>query len=327
MSFAYLTTFLQNATAVPVFIYIIFIFSVPIVWGASSPTKITIHIPGKTLAVMVFYFGKDKGFFSQEGIEAQLVAMAPPTAIVALVAGDLDFSTTLGAATSAMMRGSAIKRVFYVQHNPTFALTAQPEIKSIRELMDKVIGVNAPTDAMGMSAKLILKGNGIDPSRITFLSTQVTENAYRALLSKRVAATLLPPPYAEEAEAKGYSRLAEAKDHAPLSTIGLVTSVQALEKKTATVQAVIRSLLKTMSYLRNPENRREMVQYITGSFKIDASVADKAFASMLTTYSANGTKPRPAIEKEIEIYRETLQVAKAFRPEDLEDMSILKKLQ
>ena len=145
MSFAFLTTFLQRATAAPVFIYIIFLFSVPIVWGASSSTKITIHIPGKTLAVMVFYFGKDKGFFSQEGIEAQLVAMAPPTAIVALVAGELDFSTTLGAATSAMMRGSAIKRVFYVQHDPTFALTAQPEIKSIRELMDKVIGVNAPS--------------------------------------------------------------------------------------------------------------------------------------------------------------------------------------
>jgi len=327
MSFTYRLGFLCRSTVIPIFTSILFLSSVPMSWGAATPTKITIHVPGKTLAVMVFYFGKDKGFFSQEGIEAQLVAMAPPTAIVALVAGELDFSTTLGAATSAMMRGSAIKRVFYVQHEPTFALTAQPEIKTIRELMDKVIGVNAPTDAMGMSAKLILKGNGIDPSRVTFLSTQVTENAYKALLSKRVAATLLPPPYAEEAEAKGFSRLAEAKDHAPLSTIGLVTSVQALERKTGTVQAVIRSLLKTMAYLRNPENRRELVQYVTGSFKIDASVADKAFASMLTTYSANGTKPRPAIEREIEIYRETLQVAKAFRPEDLEDMSILKKLQ
>jgi len=48
---------------------------------------------------------------------------------------------------------------------------------------------------------------------------------------------------------------------------------------------------------------------------------------MLTTYSANGTKPRKAIEREIEIYRETLQVAKTFTPDDLEDMSILKKLQ
>src|SRR5918999_563786 len=240
MSFAHLLEFLRSATVIFLCTSIFFAFSIPSARGAAPPTKITIHIPGKTLAVMVFYFGKDKGFFSQEGIDAQLVAMAPPTAIVALVAGELDFSTTLGAATSAMMRGSAIKRVFYVQHDPTFALTAQAEIKSIRELMDKVVGVNAPTDAMGMSAKLILKGNGIDPSRVTFLSTQVTENAYKALLSKRVAATLLPPPYAEEAETKGYSRLAEAKDHAPLITIGLVTSVQTLEKKTRTVEAVIR---------------------------------------------------------------------------------------
>jgi ABC-type nitrate/sulfonate/bicarbonate transport system substrate-binding protein len=296
-------------------------------WAAYSPTKITVHVPGKTLNVMAFYFGKDKGFFAQEGIDAQLVAMAPPTAIVALVAGELDFSTTLGAATSAIMRGSALKRVFYVQQDPTFAFTAQPEIKSLRELTDKVIGVNAPTDAMGMSAKLILKGNGIDPSKVTFLATQVTENAYKALLTKRVAATLLPPPFAEEAETKGYSRLAEAKDYAPLSTIGVVTSVQTLEKKPRTVEAVIRALLKTIGYLRNPENRREMVQYIVGSFKIDQSVADKAFVSMLTTYSTNGIKPRAAIEKEIEIYRETLQVAKTFRPEDLEDMSILKKVQ
>jgi len=305
----------------------LFFFSVPIPWAASPPTKITIHVPGKTLAVMAFYFGKDKGFFTQEGIEPQLVAMAPPTAIVALVAGELDFSTTLGAATSAILRGSAIKRVFYVQQDPSFALTAQPEIQSIRELADKAIGVNAPTDAMGMSAKLILKGNGVDPSKVTFLATQVTENAYKALLARRIAATLLPPPFAEEAEAKGYSRLAEAKDYAPLSTIGLVTSVQTLEKKPGTVQAVIRALLKTLAYLRHPENRAEMIQYVSNSFKIAPPVAEKAFASMLTTYSANGIKPRAAIEKEIEIYRDTLQVAKTFRPEDLEDLSILKKLQ
>jgi hypothetical protein len=59
---------------------------------------------------------------------------------------------------------------------------------------------------------------------------------------------------------------------------------------------------------------------------MERSVAEKAFASILAAYSTDGTKPRKAVEKEIEIYRETLQVAKAFTPEDLEDMSILKKL-
>jgi ABC-type nitrate/sulfonate/bicarbonate transport system substrate-binding protein len=306
-------------------IAIVIASSAPFGWGASSPMRITIHIPGKSLSVMLFYFGKDKGFFSEEGIETQLVAMAPPTAIAALVAGELDFSTTLGAATSAIMRGHPLKRVFYVQHAPTFALTALPEIKTIRELNGKVIGVNAPTDAMGISAKMILKGNGIDPSHVTFLSTQVTENAYRALTSKKIAATLLPPPYAEEAEARGYSRLAEAKDYAPISTIGLVASAEALIRNPGKVHAVIRGLLKTMGYLQNPVNRSEMTQYISGVFKIDPLVAEKAFASTLPVYSKDGTKPRNALEKEIEIYREALQIAKSFTPQDLEDMSFLKK--
>jgi ABC-type nitrate/sulfonate/bicarbonate transport system substrate-binding protein len=322
MSFSHPLSFLRRVTAVSIML----VFAAPTAWGATSPTKITIHTPGKSLSVMVFYFGKDKGFFFEEGIDAQLVAMSPPVAIAAMVAGELDFSTTLGVATAAIMRGSSLKRVFYVQQDPTFALTAQPEIRTIRELTGKIIGVNAPTDAMGMSAKMILKGNRIDPSQVTFLSTQVTENAYKALLSKRIAATLLSPPYAEEAEARGYNRLAEAKDYAPLSTIGLVASMQALAKNPSLVQAVIRGMLKTLVYLHNPMNRHEMAQYVAGSFKIDPVVADKALVSMLAAYSRDGSKPRKAVENEIEIYRETLQISKTFTPEDLEDLSILRKL-
>jgi hypothetical protein len=44
-------------------------------------------------------------------------------------------------------------------------------------------------------------------------------------------------------------------------------------------------------------------------------------------YSKDGTKPRAAVEKEIEIYREALKVAKTFTPDDLEDMSWLRRAQ
>src|SRR5207302_8800501 len=69
--------------------------------AASGPTKVTIHVPSKSLAIMPYYFGKDKGFFSPELIEPQLVVMSPPTAIVALVAGGTGFSPRLRAAPSA----------------------------------------------------------------------------------------------------------------------------------------------------------------------------------------------------------------------------------
>src|SRR5438128_10892696 len=77
---------------------------------ASGPTKITIHVPSKSLAIMPYYFGKDKGFFSPELIEPQLVVMSPPTAIVALVAGELDFAPSFGAPTAALPRVLSLTR-------------------------------------------------------------------------------------------------------------------------------------------------------------------------------------------------------------------------
>jgi ABC-type nitrate/sulfonate/bicarbonate transport system substrate-binding protein len=303
------------------------IFFTPAIQAASSPTRVTLHVPSKSLAIMPYYFGKDKGFFSPEAIDLQLVVMSPPTAIAALVAGELDFSATMGAATSAIMRGLPLKRVFYVQQEPSHVLLAQPEIKTIQDLSGKVIAVTALTDAVGMSATMILKGSGVDTTQVTLLAAQVSDNAYKALISGKVAATLMAPPYAEELESKGYRRLAEARSYAPLSFIGLVSTSDALRKNSPKAYGLIAGLYRTMVHLHNPANRGEVIRYIAGFHKIDLPLAEKAFAMQMQSYSKDGTKPRKLVEKEIEIYREALKIARPFTPDDLEDMSLLKKVQ
>ena len=79
-----------------------------------------------------------------------------------------------------------------------------------------------------------------------------------------------------------------------------------------------------MAYLRDPTNRDEVIQYISGYHKIDRSIADKAFTAILAAHSKDGTKPRKALQKEIEVYRENLKIVKSFTPEDFEDMTYLK---
>lgn len=295
--------------------------------AASAPMKVTLHIPSKSLSLMPYYFGKDKGFFAAEQIEPQLVMMSPPTAIAALVAGELDFSSTTGAATSAIMRGLPLRRVFYVQQDPVHALVAQPEIKSVRDLIGKAVGVTSLTDAVGMSASVILRANGIEAGKVTLLAVQVTDNAIQSLLTKRVAATLLAPPYVEELQAKGYVKLVEAREYAPLSFIGLVSSTEAIKKNPQKVYGMIAALHRTMNYILNPANRNEVIHYVSTYHKIDLPLAEKAFAAQMLGYSKDGTKPRAAVEKEIEIYREALKITKNFTPEDLEDMSLLRKAQ
>ena len=297
------------------------------VFAASVPTKVTIHVPSKSLSIMPYYFGKDKGFFAAEQIEPQLVMMAPPTAIAALVAGELDFSSTTGAATSAIMRGLPLRRMFYVQQDPVHVLLAQPEIKSIQDLVGKSIGVTALTDAVGMSANVMLRANGIEAGKVTLLGLQVTDNLIQSLVTKRVAATLLAPPYVEELQAKGYVKLADARTYAPLSFIGLVSATETAKKTPQKVYGMVAALHRTMNYIVNPANRNEVVQYVSTYHKIDLALAEKAFAAQMLGFSKDGTKPRAAVEKEIEIYRDALKVAKTFTPDDLEDMSLLRKVQ
>jgi ABC-type nitrate/sulfonate/bicarbonate transport system substrate-binding protein len=296
-------------------------------YAASAPTKVTIHVPSKSLSLMPYYFGKDKGFFAAEQIEPQLVMMSPPVAIAALVAGELDFSSTTGAATSAIMRGLPIRRLFYVQQDPVHVLLAQPEIKSVEELVGKTVGVTALTDAVGMSTNVILRAHGIEAGKVTLLAMQITDNAIKSLTSRRIAATLLAPPYVEELEAKGYVKLAEARTYAPLSFIGLVGATDTVKRTPQKAYGTIAALNRTMSYILNPANRNEVVQYVSTYHKINLALAEKAFAAQMLGYSKDGTKPRAAVEKEIEIYRETLKIAKTFTPDDLEDMSLLRKVQ
>jgi ABC-type nitrate/sulfonate/bicarbonate transport system substrate-binding protein len=122
-------------------------------------------------------------------------------------------------------------------------------------------------------------------------------------------------------------KLADARTYAPLSFIGMVSSLETVKKSPQKVYGMIAALHRTMNYILNPANRSEVVQYISSYHKIDLPLADKAFAAQMLGYSKDGTKPRAAVEKEIEIYRETLKLARTFTPDDLEEMSLLRKVQ
>ena len=293
--------------------------------SAQSNARAIVHIPTKSLTSMPLFFGKDKGFFTRENVDVDLVLMSPPTAIAALVAGELDFSTTVGAAISATMRGLPIKRILYIQQFVTFALMAAPEVKSVRDLVGKSVGAVALTDATAIAAREILKGKGVDPSAVNFFYTQSTESSRTALMSKKITAAMLPPPFAEETQVRGFNRLAEAKDYAPLSGIGLLASSDALKKNPNKAVAVIRAVLRTMAYMRDPRNHNELVDYILKIHKIDSSVAAEALATVMVVYSKDGTKPREAVQHEIDIYREALKITKQLMPEELEDMSYQKR--
>ena len=179
-----------------------------------------------------------------------------------------------------------------------------------------------------MSTTMILRGNNIDLSRTTLLAMGVTDNTIKAFTTRKIAATLLAPPYSEELEAKGYNKLAEARTYAPLSFIGLVVSLETVKKNPHKAQGVVAALYRTMIYIAQPgkPQRSDSIHRPLSQYRFAAR--RKSVQRRRCSPTARTAPSRAKlVEREIEIYRETLKIAKQFTPDDLEDMSLLRKVQ
>src|SRR5918996_3477175 len=85
--------------------------------------------------------GPDRGFFREEGLEAEMVLMRASLTVQAMLAGSIDFGTATGTAVSATVNGADVRVVMAMSDTPSFDLFALPSITSVQQLRGKKIGV------------------------------------------------------------------------------------------------------------------------------------------------------------------------------------------
>jgi ABC-type nitrate/sulfonate/bicarbonate transport system substrate-binding protein len=93
--------------------------------------KIRIGFPDLAAPFVPLAIGDKRGFFREEGLQAEFIRINPAIALQALVSGEIDYYTVLGPGVAAAIRGVPVKLIAaYVPVSPT-ALIARPEIKSV----------------------------------------------------------------------------------------------------------------------------------------------------------------------------------------------------
>ena len=182
----------------------------------------------------------------------------------------------------------------------------------------------ALTDATAIAAREIIKGNGVDPAAVNFLILEDGElsHGFDVHNSPRPCCLRLSlrRPRCEGLADWPRRRIT------PRSAASDSWLLRMLSRKIQPRDSrVIRAVLQTMVYMRDPKNHRELVDYVLKIHKIDAAVAAEALATVMAVYSKDGTKSREAVQSEIDIYREALKITKPFTPEELEDMSHQKR--
>jgi ABC-type nitrate/sulfonate/bicarbonate transport system substrate-binding protein len=73
--------------------------------------KIRIAVANFNVSFMSAGVAAKKGYFKDEGLEPEIIAMRPPVSITALVSSDIDDTTVLGSVVRAALRGLPVRVV------------------------------------------------------------------------------------------------------------------------------------------------------------------------------------------------------------------------
>ena len=133
---------------------------------ADCADRVRIGVSNYNLSNLTVGVAQTRDFFRQEGIDAEIVRMNPNVATMALVSGDVDYTTLIGSVIGANLKGAKLKMIACSQDRTPLALVGQPELKSVKDLKGKTIAVGSYGSTPDIVARMVVKHFGLDLRRI-----------------------------------------------------------------------------------------------------------------------------------------------------------------
>ena len=109
---------------------------VPVESRAQTAEKVRIVYASNSLAFLVPFVAKDRGFYLKHGVEAELIQMRPKVAMGALISGDVDYAELIGSIIRSAAKGLPVRAISTSIKAPFFSFLAQNRFKNIKELRE-----------------------------------------------------------------------------------------------------------------------------------------------------------------------------------------------
>lgn len=249
-----------------------------------------VSIPSTTQAVLAFSTARDKGYYRAEGLEVELILMSAPTASRALLSGDVAASTVGGAGLPPILRGSPLKFLFSTYQRAMFWLYAKPEIRDVRALKGKKVGVSGIGSGPDSLLRETLRVAGLDPNRdVTVLSLGVMPTIFSGLQSGIVDAAMLAPPVTLKAEEAGFRELVAFPKQDLVELQGAVLVRDALlQAEPALLEKFVRATYKGFRAIK--DDRATALAQVARYLSLTESQAAKAYDQVIkTSMTQDGT--------------------------------------
>jgi ABC-type nitrate/sulfonate/bicarbonate transport system substrate-binding protein len=209
---------------------------------AQEKAKIRVAIPSASICCLHLFAAQQWKVFEDNGLDVEIIQMRPQVANAAMIAGEIHYFAGVGPnSVAATLRGMASRAVWFASDQLIYSLIARPEIKTLRELRSKRLGVGGLGDTTEVSLRVGLEAVGENPKDFVILGVG-NANLMSALESGSIEAALLNPPLLYYAKKKGFRELLDIGSHVKMPLGGLTTLVSTIQNRPAEMRRLMRAM-------------------------------------------------------------------------------------
>jgi ABC-type nitrate/sulfonate/bicarbonate transport system substrate-binding protein len=310
------------------FLLLNLIWSVPyflVVHPAVAAERILIATPSRGLFEFPAVVAIRKGYYKDEGLEADKVQMQPAIAVKALIAGDVDYLLAWGSAIRAAVTGVPLKAVVGMAYRPLHVLIARPDIKTPKDLKGKIIGVDSVAGTVDYLSRVAVRHFGFEPEKdVKIIVSGESPTRLAAIRAGSIDATPIDVAFAMKAEDEGFKRLIYLGDIIELPLSGIAVMDKKLQTQREQVKKVVRATVRGTRFMK--QNRAETIQMLTDYLHITPSQAAKAYDASINSFTDDGMISDKGVNLDVQLTKERLKMTKEIPLSHLVDWSLVKEL-
>ena len=295
----------------------------PILVRAQSLPKVVIGYPASSIASIQLFIAQEKGFFRDEGLDAQLNQVRADAAIAAVLTGELFAYDSVGTSVRAFQKNAPIKILAVNLQSPLFWLVTRPELKSLSELKGKVMGTTSFGGVQHLAGLRMLRRGGLNPEEdITVILAGDPATQLQAIVNGAIQIAVLSPPSVILARDKfKLNVLANALDEFPsFFQSGLAVADKSVASQKDLVKRILRARAKANRFFFEMESGASEV--IAKFLKVDLPVARESYRISRNAFTSNGIVTQRQIEEFLKMDAEIAKIPDPLRAIPAFDFSL-----
>ncbi len=288
--------------------------------------KVRLSISALDVSFLTAGVASKRGFFKDEGLDVEVIRMNANVSIPALSSGDIDYTMVFASVIRGALRGLPMKVVASFMDSSTHMLIARSELKAVKDLKGKTLGVSTFGATADVAARMMIKQSGVDPEReMKIISLGPDRARFAALKEGIVDVIVISPPADSEAKKLGFNVLARAYELFSFPFTGIGSTTKKIREKPDEVKKMIKAGIRANRYVR--QNREGAIQVLMEWGKTNREAAANTYDSTWRIFSEDGGMTESGLKLVIDQAKQSMNIDRPVAISDVADLSLVREAQ